>query len=108
MVYATIESTSCALTWRPLPGPTLTSTYHVFYSRPTRTMDVPGIHTGHIDLAAMQRLIPSTAFDFYVCGPSAMMDSITRDFEAWDVPADRVHAEAFGPATIKQALHGPA
>jgi ferredoxin-NADP reductase len=55
----------------------------------------------------MQRLIPSTAFDFYVCGPSAMMDSVTRDFEAWGVPADRMHTEAFGPATIKQALHGP-
>src|SRR5215470_17713748 len=34
---------------------------HVFYSRPTRAMGDPGIHTGHIDLAAMQRLIPSTA-----------------------------------------------
>ena len=80
---------------------------HVFYSRPTRAADDPGIHTGHIDLAAMQRLIPSTAFDFYVCGPSAMMDSVTRDLEARGVPADRVHTEAFGPATIKQALHGP-
>ena len=80
---------------------------HVFYSRPTDTMDDPSIHTGHIDLHAMQRLIPSTAFDFYVCGPPAMMDSVTRDFEAWGVPADRVHTEAFGPATIKQALRGP-
>ena len=80
---------------------------HVFYSRPTHTMDDPSIHAGHIDLAAMQRLIPSTAFDFYVCGPPAMMDSVTRDFEAWGVPADRVHTEAFGPATIKQALRGP-
>src|SRR5215469_10382459 len=80
---------------------------HVFYSRPNGAMDDPSIHTGHIDLAAMQQLIPSTAFDFYVCGPSAMMDSVTRDFEAWGVPTDRVHTEAFGPATIKQALHGP-
>jgi len=79
----------------------------VFYSRPTSAVDDPSIHTGHIDLAAMQRLIPSTAFDFYVCGPSAMMDSVTRDLEAWGVTADRVHTEAFGPATIKQSLHGP-
>ena len=80
---------------------------HIFYSRPTSAVDDPSIHTGHIDLAAMQRLIPSTAFDFYVCGPSAMMDSVTRDLEAWGVTADRVHTEAFGPATIKQSLHGP-
>src|SRR5262249_49283147 len=78
-----------------------------FYSRPTSAVDDPSIHTGHIDLAAMQRLIPSTAFDFYVCGPSSMMDSVARDLEAWGVPANRVHTEAFGPATIKQTLHGP-
>ena len=81
---------------------------HLFYSRLTGAMDDPTLHGGHIDLAAMQRLIPSTDFDFYVCGPSAMMDSLTRDFEAWGVAADRVHTEAFGPATIKQALRGPA
>jgi ferredoxin-NADP reductase/MOSC domain-containing protein YiiM len=80
---------------------------HVFYSRPTGAVDDPSIHAVHIDLAAMQRVIPSTAFDFYICGPSAMMDSVARDFEAWGVPADRVHTEAFGPATIKQALRGP-
>jgi len=81
---------------------------HVFYSRPTRTMDDPGIHTGRIDLAAMQQIVPSIDCDFYVCGPPAMMDSIMRDLEAWGVPADRMHTEAFGPAAIKQALHGPA
>jgi ferredoxin len=37
-----------------------------------------------------------------------MMASITRDLEAWGVPTDRVHAEAFGPATIKQSVRGSA
>src|SRR5262249_42030040 len=64
---------------------------HVFYSRPTRTMDDPGIHTGHMDLAAIQRIVPSADCDFYVCGLPAMMDSIMRDLEAWGVPADRMH-----------------
>ena len=50
--------------------------------------------------------MPSQAYDFYVCGPPAMMDSVTRGLEAWAVPADRVHMEAFGPATIKQAVRG--
>lgn len=80
---------------------------HLFYSRPTHAVNDPSIHKGRVDLAAMQRLIPSTAFDFYLCGPPAMMDSVMRDFEAWGVPADRVHTEAFGPATIKRALRGP-
>jgi ferredoxin len=38
---------------------------------------------------------------------SSMMDSVTRDLEAWGVPADRVHSEAFGPATIKRSVRGP-
>ena len=79
----------------------------VFYSRPARAIDGLGIQAGHIDLDALKRLLPSSACDFYLCGPSAMMEAVTRDLEAWGVPADRVHTEAFGPATVKQAVHGP-
>ena len=35
-----------------------------------------------------------------------MMDTVTRDLEAWGVPADRVHTEAFGPATVKRSVRG--
>src|SRR6185369_10920744 len=80
---------------------------HVFYSRPSGAVDGAATHSGRIDLAAMRRLIPSTAFNFYVCGPSAMMESITRDLDAWGVPAERVHMEAFGPATVKQTARTP-
>jgi ferredoxin-NADP reductase/MOSC domain-containing protein YiiM len=80
---------------------------HIFYSRPIREMDGPGIHIGRIDLSAMKRLIPSNAYDFYVCGPAPMMDSVARDLEGWGVPPDRMHTEAFGPATIKRAVRGP-
>jgi len=80
---------------------------HVFHSRPASAVEGPATHGGRIDLAALQRLIPSTAFDFYVCGPSAMMESITRDLVAWGVPAERVHTEAFGPATVKQTARAP-
>jgi ferredoxin-NADP reductase/MOSC domain-containing protein YiiM len=79
----------------------------VFYSRPARAMDGRDIQVGHIDLAALKRLLPSNAYDFYLCGPPAMMESVTRDLQAWGVPADRVHTEAFGPATVKQAVGGP-
>jgi MOSC domain-containing protein YiiM/ferredoxin-NADP reductase len=80
----------------------------VFYSRPAGTVDDPDIQIGHMGLDAFKRLLPSTAYDFYVCGPSAMMESVTRDLQAWGVAADRVHTEAFGPATVKQAVEGPA
>jgi ferredoxin-NADP reductase/MOSC domain-containing protein YiiM len=80
---------------------------HVFYSQPSREMGGPGIDIGHIDLSAMQRLICTNSCDFYVCGPPSMMDSMTRDLGAWGVPADRMHTEAFGPATIKRSVRGP-
>ncbi len=81
---------------------------HVFYSRPAREIDGADIHIGRIDLGAMQQLIPPKTYDFYVCGPPAMMDSVTRGLEAWGVPVDRVHTEAFGPASVRQAVRGPA
>ena len=36
-----------------------------------------------------------------------MMESVTQGLQAWGVPTDRVHTEAFGPATVKQAVRGP-
>ena len=36
------------------------------------------------------------------------MDSVTRGLEAWGVPVDCVHTEAFGPASVRQAVRGPA
>ncbi len=80
----------------------------VFYSRPAPPMDDPGVEVGHIDLGALKRLLPSNAFDFYVCGPAAMMDSVTRDLQDWGVPADRVHTEAFGPAAVRRTVRGAA
>jgi ferredoxin-NADP reductase/MOSC domain-containing protein YiiM len=81
---------------------------HTFYSRPDGKTADPSIHVGHIGLAAMQRLIPTNGYDFYVCGPPSMMDSIIGDLEAWGVSADRLHTEAFGPATIQRSVRGPA
>jgi len=81
---------------------------HIFYSRLSHKMEGPGVHRGRIDLAAMQRLISSNAYDFFVCGPPSMMASVTGDLEAWGVPGDRVHTEAFGPAAVKQSVRGPA
>jgi ferredoxin len=70
-------------------------------------MDGPGIHFGRIDLGAMQRLMPSNAYDFYVCGPPSMMGSVIGDLEEWGVRGDRIHTESFGPATFKRSVRGP-
>ena len=75
---------------------------HIFYSRSTADCERPGMNGGRIDLPAMQRWLPSKDCDFYICGPPAMLDSVTRALEAWGVPSARVHMEAFGPATVKR------
>ena len=51
----------------------------------------------------LKRLLPANNYDFYICGPPPMMNSMTRDLMAWGVPDDRVHFEAFGPATVKRS-----
>jgi ferredoxin-NADP reductase/MOSC domain-containing protein YiiM len=81
---------------------------HIFYSRPNRETDDAGIHIGRIDPDAMRRLIPPNVYDFYVCGPPSMMDAVTRGLAAGGVRGDRMHTEAFGPATVKRSTRGPA
>ncbi|MBI3708050.1 MAG: 2Fe-2S iron-sulfur cluster binding domain-containing protein [Proteobacteria bacterium] len=77
---------------------------HVCYSDPT-----PECHEGtdyqhaaRVGVDLLKRLLPSNNYEFYICGPPPMMDSITSGLAEWGVPEDRVHFEAFGPATVKK------
>ena len=51
----------------------------------------------------LQELLPASYYDYYLCGPGAMMQSLAEGLRAWGVPDDRIHSEAFGPAAIKVA-----
>lgn len=55
-----------------------------------------------VSVELLKRVLKVTNFDFYVCGPPPMMESLTRGLEAWGVPEDRIHFEAFGPASVKK------
>jgi hypothetical protein len=75
----------------------------VSYSRP-----LPGDRLGHeysnagyVDVARLRRVLPSNNFQFYVCGPAAMMESLVPAILSWGVPAEHIHYEAFGPASVK-------
>lgn len=61
-----------------------------------------GAFAGRIDLATVKREAPRDA-DFYVCGPTAMMQEATAALESWGVADERVHFEAFGPASVRRA-----
>ena len=55
-----------------------------------------------VSVDLFKRLLGVNNFDFYVCGPPPMMESLTRDLGEWGVPEERIHFEAFGPASVKK------
>ncbi|MEM7017856.1 MAG: 2Fe-2S iron-sulfur cluster-binding protein, partial [Pseudomonadota bacterium] len=80
---------------------------HICYSEP-RVEDVEGRdyqHKGWVSVELMKTLLPSSNYQFYICGPAPMMNSLTEDLEAWGIPESDVHYEAFGPATVKRVSH---
>jgi ferredoxin-NADP reductase len=74
----------------------------VSYSRPLPT-DRAGVdyhHHGHVDAVRLSRVLPSSNFRFYVCGPAAMMQSLVPALLEWGVPEKHIQYEAFGPASV--------
>ena len=59
-------------------------------------------HGCRISVELFKRILPSNNFEFYICGPPPMMDSLTSDLREWDVPDRDVNFEAFGPASVKK------
>jgi hypothetical protein len=82
---------------------------HVVYSQPTRD-DLKGQdfeHEGLIDVDLLRRTLPARRHKSYVCGPPPMMASLLPALEAWGIPGDDIHHEAFGPASSRAAVSVP-
>ena len=76
----------------------------VCYSKPGEN-DVEGKdyqYAERVSVDLFKRLLPSSNYDFYMCGPPPMMNTIVPALEEWGVPEKNVHFEAFGPATVKK------
>lgn len=59
-------------------------------------------HHGRVTVAAMNTLgVPMDA-DFYICGPSGMIDSIVHDLKEQGVSEERIHFESFGPGSLSK------
>jgi ferredoxin-NADP reductase len=80
----------------------------VSYSRPLAgdRLGVDFAHRGYADAARLRTVLPASNFRYYVCGPAAMMESLVPALLAWGVPADHIHYEAFGPASVLSAGAG--
>ena len=59
-------------------------------------------HRGRIDVGLLRMQLPLKPYHFYICGPSPMMESLVPALEDWGVPDERIHFEAFGPASIRR------
>lgn len=57
---------------------------------------------GRIDINLLRMQLPLNSYQFYICGPTPMMESLVHALENWGVPDAHIHFEAFGPASIKR------
>lgn len=70
----------------------------VFYSQPTPhcQLAIDYHQAGHVNVEYMKHVLRAGDYEFYLCGPGAMMRSITSDLLQWGVPADAIKFEGFG------------
>ncbi len=59
-------------------------------------------HKGRASVELLKTLLPSSNFDFYLCGPGPMMQDLTEGLKEWGVPDKNVHYETFGPSSVKK------
>ena len=57
---------------------------------------------GRLGIGTLRATLPFDDYDFYLCGPPAFMQSLYDGLRALNVPDARIHAEAFGPASLRR------
>lgn len=58
--------------------------------------------SGRIDTDLLRQILPFDDFDFYLCGPSAYTQNLYDDLRALNVGDERIHAETFGPSSLRR------
>lgn len=56
--------------------------------------------SGRITIDVLRAHLPFDDYDFYLCGPTAFMQSLYDGLRALNVPNARIHAEGFGTSSI--------
>lgn len=75
---------------------------HVCYSAPNGD-DIEGIdyqHRGRVTVALLRATLKLMRYQFYVCGPKPLMESLIPELEAWGVDSGDIYYESFGPASL--------
>lgn len=79
---------------------------HIYtsYSQP-RTGDIKGWdydYAEYVSVELLKKHLPSNNFEFYFCGPKAMVDSFKVDLTEWGVPMQSQHYERFEKPEIQK------
>jgi ferredoxin-NADP reductase/predicted pyridoxine 5'-phosphate oxidase superfamily flavin-nucleotide-binding protein len=59
---------------------------------------------GHIVMVLLSRHLPFNDYDFYVCGPPQFTQALYDGLRGYNIADGRIHAEAFGPSSLKRNL----
>jgi len=75
---------------------------HVCYSAPNEKdrEAVDYQHNGRVAIPLLRATLKLMRYQFYVCGPKPMMESIVPGLEDWGVNSDDIYYESFGPASL--------
>lgn len=57
---------------------------------------------GRLDMDALRTELPFDDYDFYLCGPPAFMQAVYDGLRGLNIADQRIHAEAFGPASLQR------
>ena len=81
----------------------------VCYSDPTEgcVLGEDYHHHGFVTVDLLRDILPANNYDFYFCGPPGMMNALHDGLGTWGVPSERMHFEAFGPATVGKPIAVP-
>ncbi len=55
---------------------------------------------GRVDMNLLSTVLPFNDYDFYLCGPAGFMQSAHDGLRGLNIADGRIHAEAFGPASL--------
>ncbi|WP_119343184.1 NO-inducible flavohemoprotein [Facilibium subflavum] len=74
---------------------------HIFYSysQPLeKDIQHQTMHkTGRIDMDWLHHILPGNDCDYYFCGPQSFMQMVQQTLHHWQVPAQQINYEVFGP-----------
>ncbi|MFJ2985687.1 MULTISPECIES: pyridoxamine 5'-phosphate oxidase family protein [unclassified Pseudomonas] len=59
-------------------------------------------HRGRLGIDQVKATLALDDYDFYLCGPASFTQDVYEGLRGVNVPDRRIHAEAFGPSTLRR------